>query len=72
MKTMNSKLIHFTDLSGNDRYMLAIDNGTEIRQQEINRHEYEELKAAETIHYRNEIVRLKEKYRLFEKERIGK
>lgn len=71
MEQAKTKLIHFTDLKGKDLYYLLIDDGSEIRQQEINSHEYFELKSAEIGHYRNEMLRLKEKYRLINEERTG-
>lgn len=67
----NSKLIHFTNLSGQDMYFLMIKTDSGIRQQEINYHEYMELKKAEIGHYQTEIVKLKEKYRLIDEERVG-
>ena len=71
MEQTKTKLIHFTDLSQKDNYYLLIDDGIEIRQQEINYHEYIELKNAENGHYKTELTRLKEKYRLIEEERTG-
>jgi hypothetical protein len=67
----NSKLIHFTNLSGEDMYFLVIKTDSGIRQQEINHHEFMELKRAENDHYNTEIIKLKEKYRLIDEERVG-
>jgi glutaredoxin-related protein len=69
MEKTNTKLVHFTDLDQKDRYYLIIDNGAEVRQQEINHIEFKELKHAEESHYIVELVKLKDKYRLFDKER---
>lgn len=64
------KLVHFTDLNGKDKYYLLINNGIELRQQEINAHEYLELKSAEKSHYEVEIKKLKHKYELLNKEKV--
>jgi hypothetical protein len=66
---MDSKLVHYTDLSGKDKYFLMINDGGTIRQQEINFHEYMDLKKAETINYEVGITKLREKYRLMNEER---
>lgn len=71
MTETNCKLIHFSDLSGKEMYYMIIDDGKEIRQQEINAHEYNQLKSAEESHYLNQITDLKEKYRIIDEERTG-
>ena len=64
MKATRTKLVHFTDLDGKDRYFLNVKLGNMIRQHEINRMEYLDLKSAEDLHYIESINRLKEKYEL--------
>jgi hypothetical protein len=59
-----TKLVHFTDLNGKNRYFLNIKSGNMIRQQEINSIEYHDLKSAEEKHYLESINRFKIKYDL--------
>jgi hypothetical protein len=68
-ETNNTKLIHITDLIGEDKFYMCIDNGVEIQQQEINRLEYHDLKKAENDHYQTSLKRVMEKYRGMDKER---
>lgn len=64
MKITRTKLVHFTDLDGKNRYFLNVKLGNMIRQHEINSIEYFDLKSAEDKHYIESIDRLKSKYDL--------
>lgn len=64
MRLTRTKLVHFTDLDGKNRYFLNIKAGNFIRQQEINSIEYHDLKSAEEMHYIESINRFKAKYEL--------
>lgn len=64
MRLTRTKLVHFTDLDGKNRYFLNIKSGNMIRQQEINFIEYHDLKSAEEKHYVESINRYKQKYEL--------